>query len=126
MKQIPVELQNLFAVSDTLKSKKKDAWKQDSLFANNYAESFQQFDVDAVSLETYTDVQASLQEGWFKQTNFKTGLAAALYTWVNEVNCYGAILCNVKPKRTQLDLNESALSTMVTQFTHQKAELAEL
>ena len=27
MKQLPVELQNLFAVSDTLKSKKTDAWK---------------------------------------------------------------------------------------------------
>ena len=58
-----------------------------------------QFDVDAVSLETYTEIQSILQEGWFKCRSFSSGLAEALYNFVNEVNCYGAILCDVKPKR---------------------------
>ena len=120
MKPVPAELQRLLTVSDTLKGKQKDAWKQESLYANSYSESFQLFDVDAVSLETYTEVQTTLNGGWFNENSYKGSLPAALYKWVNEVSCYGAILCDVKPKREQLDLNESALSTMVTQFSLQK------
>ena len=90
------------------------AWKQESLYANNFSESFQLFDVDAVSLETYTDVKQTLTEPWYKAESFNGGLPAALYGWVHEVSSYGAILCDVKPKRELLDLNESALSTMVT------------
>ena len=35
------------------KGKEKGAWQRDSLYATSYSESFQVFDVDAVTIETY-------------------------------------------------------------------------
>ena len=69
-------------MTDALKGNEKGAWQRDSLYATSYSESFQVFDVDAVPIETYQEIQPTLKESWFKAQNFKEGVGAALFTWV--------------------------------------------
>ena len=56
LKSIPIDLCRLLDATDVLKEKQPGSWKQDSTSANQFADSFQKFDIDTVSIETFSQM----------------------------------------------------------------------
>ena len=83
-------------MTDVLKDKQPGSWKQDSTNTNQFADSFLKFDIDSVSHETFTKAKVLNEQGWCTFENLKNSLPSALFTWVNEISKYGAMVEKVK------------------------------
>ena len=109
--------------TDVLKGNEHGSWKKDLAYVSAFADSFQKFDVDSVSMDTFAELKSVVEADWFSAANFKgEKLLTALFKFINEMFLYGKALTEVQPKRQMIDLNEVALSAMVTSFSTKKDE----
>ena len=115
----------MFEVADMIKGTEHRAWKKDIAYPSAFADSFQKLDVDSVPMEIFAELNTTVQAEWFASVaaNCKgQKLPLAMFKFISEMHRYGKALVEVQPKRQMVDLNEVALSAMVTSFSAKKDE----
>ena len=70
-KRLPEHLDHLLNAGDILKGKGAGAWRRDMQYASAFIESFQKFDLDSVSMETFAQLKPITTADWFVAGNFK-------------------------------------------------------
>ena len=76
-------LEVLLDTSDMLKGKKSGQWKQALPESSTFAETFQQFNVEAASSDSWNKLQIVIESDWYNNAyNFTGALPQAMWNWI--------------------------------------------